>query len=127
MYRNPLPPGAPGTSAKPKEASRTLLPPRVLHYAVSEGPRPGADRGRCSLLVSIVLSHPFPRHNDRIGRSPGVAVSKTGPAAGTARIDAAEEKELLQTLLGAQVCHVGAMFDQFVQFRESISRIQAEI
>uniref|UniRef100_A0A8C6AVQ4 Nuclear receptor domain-containing protein n=1 Tax=Monodon monoceros TaxID=40151 RepID=A0A8C6AVQ4_MONMO len=76
---------------------------------------------RCSLLVSTVLSHPFPRHNDPIGRSPGVAVSKTGPAAGTASIDAAEEKELVQTLLGAQTRHVGTMFDQFVQFRVTSS------
>lgn len=57
---------------------------------VSKGPKPGAGREKCSLLVSIALSHPFPGHSDPIDRSPGIAASKTGPATGTARIDAAE-------------------------------------
>lgn len=38
-----------------------------------------------------------------------------------------EQKELVRTLLGAHARHVGTMFDQFVQFRVSIYRIQDEI
>ncbi|TKC35173.1 hypothetical protein EI555_009169, partial [Monodon monoceros] len=91
---------------------------------VSRAPLLEAGRStRPSLQVAEVPRcwHEEGQHNDPIGRSPGVAVSKTGPAAGTASIDAAEEKELVQTLLGAQTRHVGTMFDQFVQFRALIS------
>ncbi|KAB0393467.1 hypothetical protein E2I00_002931, partial [Balaenoptera physalus] len=42
--------------------------------------------------------------DDPMGRSPGVAVSKTGPATGTASVDAAEEeRELVQTLPGPKL------------------------
>ena len=90
MYRNPLPPGASGTPVEPKETSGTLLPSLYPLCRVSKGLKPGAGREMCSLLVSIALSHPFPGHSDPIGRSPGIAASKTDPATGTASIDATE-------------------------------------
>ena len=62
-----------------------------------------------------------------MGRSPGVAVSKTGPAMGTASVDAAEEQRASPDTAGAQTRHMGTTFDQFVQFRVSIYRIQAEM
>lgn len=93
----------------------------------SESPGLRADRKRCSLLVSITLSHLSPgtvilsaevlalrraRQVQRRAQQASLQLSK-------------EQKALVQILLGAHTRHMGTMFDQFVQFRVSTYRIPA--
>ena len=127
MFRNPLPPGASGTPVEPKEMPGT--PPSLCPLCSVQGPQ---ARGwqRDVLSAGLKLSH-IPSPGTVILSAEALALRRARQAQRRAQQASMqlskEQKELVRTLLGAHSRHVGTMFDQFVQFRVSIYRIQDEI
>lgn len=124
--RKPVPPGASGTPPGPRRPQELLSLSASSLGRASEGSQTGGWQSGAVLCWSQWLCH-IPCPSTVILSAEALALRRARQARRRAQcapmLLSKEQKELVRTLLGAHTRHMGAMFDQFVQFRVSTHRI----